>query len=523
MFRSSNEPVRQHDAQSGESGQSLPDVPGENPAEQEFGASVRQPVKAEGGQALVLGGGGAKGCYHVGALAAFSQMKMHFDAVTGTSIGALVGFFYVQDNLEGLTDFVMTMKPTNIARELPELPVTFKEKIVGARTVLEFLIKYTEDKMDITPLRERFARMCQFDRFMRSPIGYACMTYNDTTHKGQPFYKKDFTRDRCEDIVMASAACYPAFPKVTIDGDVYMDGGYVDNVPVALMYDLLPHPDCLTVIDIHDPSEPQLPGLHSGMKYLQPLLHPGNSLDFTRDHAMNLYRQGYLETMKYYDQMPGWLYTFTDRNWNEMQVVERYLATQMEQNRVVLPSSDTIAQDTVAAMLGYTPRSLNNRFSAEYEYGVLVEGLALLAKMNPYVLYEYPDFLRQLREKLSELKLTATDEKDYKAVEVLSNLKREQLAVLLHKYLQRNNGVFPAYIEAIKDRISISCALAITWYYLDLLVDNLPSADEQTKPDLPRKTTDKEQSYSEATDKEQSYSEATDKAMTEPPRVNSDQ
>lgn len=453
--------------------------------EKKYGKSIALPVAEHGGQGLVLGGGGAKGCYHVGALAAFAQMKKRFDAVSGTSIGALVGFFYVQENLEGLTEFVMSMKPTHIARELPSLPTNFKETVVGARTVLGFVTKYAEEKMDITPLRQRFASMCSYDQFMSSPVGYACMTFNDTTHQGQTFYKKDFTKELCEDIVMASAACYPAFPKVTMNGEVFMDGGYADNVPVSLMDAMLPEPDGVTVIDIHDPSEPVLPSLKPGMTYLQPLLHPGNSLDFTRTHALQLYRQGYLEMMKYYDQMPGYLYTFTDRNWQEIQVVEHYLTDQMEQNKVVLPSSDTISDDIIAAMLGYTPRALENGYSRNYEYGKLVEGLALLAKMDPYVLYEYPDFLRQLKVKLNELKLTATDDRDYKAVEVLSNLKREQLAILLHRYLIRNNGVFPSYIEAVKDRMSVSYALALTWYYMELLIDNLPAADSGKPESLP--------------------------------------
>ncbi|UNT94385.1 patatin-like phospholipase family protein [Allobaculum sp. Allo2] len=42
---------------------------------------------------LVLGGGGSKGCYHVGVWQAFNEAGITFDALSGTSIGALVGIF----------------------------------------------------------------------------------------------------------------------------------------------------------------------------------------------------------------------------------------------------------------------------------------------------------------------------------------------------------------------------------------------------------------------------------------------
>lgn len=40
-------------------------------------------------RALVLAGGGAKGAYAFGCLRAFRRCGIRFDAVTGTSVGAL--------------------------------------------------------------------------------------------------------------------------------------------------------------------------------------------------------------------------------------------------------------------------------------------------------------------------------------------------------------------------------------------------------------------------------------------------
>ncbi|WP_283651191.1 patatin-like phospholipase family protein [Ileibacterium valens] len=442
--------------------------------------SIDEPKKPQKG--LVLGGGGAKGCYHVGAWEAFRELGIRFDAVTGTSIGALVGAFYVQQDIHPVVDFVLGMKPTEIAEELPYMPSTVREKIHGSKTMIEFLIKYMDDKMDITPLKKHFDNIFNYESFKNSPIDYACMTYNDTLQEGEAFTKDQITRGNARSIIMASAACYPAFPKVEIGDQVYMDGGYADNVPVELLLKIQPEADVRVVIDIHNPTDPKPPTAQVEMKLIQPLINPGNSLDFSERHALSLYHQGYLETMKYYDRFPGYLFTFTLDDWPLMQVVEKYLDSQMEQKEVVIPLSDQIENLSLSSLLGYRPFPLENRFSENYRYGKMIEALGLLARMEPVALYSYKVYLIEMTRRLSELTVTKTNESDYRMIEVLSNLKREELPALLHRLLVRNQGKFPSTIEMMKDRFPVSYALAYTWYFIEELTRNLQdNSDSQEK------------------------------------------
>ena len=50
--------------------------------------------------ALVLGGGGAKGAYEVGAIAALDALGVKAGSVFGTSVGALNGSLIVMGDLE---------------------------------------------------------------------------------------------------------------------------------------------------------------------------------------------------------------------------------------------------------------------------------------------------------------------------------------------------------------------------------------------------------------------------------------
>ena len=51
-------------------------------------------------KALVLGGGGSKGAYEIGVWKALDELDQHFDIVCGTSIGAMIGVLYVQQEYD---------------------------------------------------------------------------------------------------------------------------------------------------------------------------------------------------------------------------------------------------------------------------------------------------------------------------------------------------------------------------------------------------------------------------------------
>lgn len=59
-----------------------------------FGRKNKNKNKVPVNAALCLGGGGARGFAHIGALRAFEEAGISFDTVAGTSAGALVGALY---------------------------------------------------------------------------------------------------------------------------------------------------------------------------------------------------------------------------------------------------------------------------------------------------------------------------------------------------------------------------------------------------------------------------------------------
>ena len=94
-----------------------------------------------------------------------------------------------------------------------------------------------------------------------------------------------------------------------IDGDLYMDGGYADNMPVAMA--IADGAEEIISVDIHpQPVHPE----YASMPFLteiHPLHELGSFLDFNPERLRRSRLLGYHDTMKAYGRFDGIRYTFT--------------------------------------------------------------------------------------------------------------------------------------------------------------------------------------------------------------------
>lgn len=71
-----------------------------------------------GGVSLALGGGVARGWAHIGVLRAFDEAGIEITMIAGTSIGALVGGYYLAGKLDDLEEFARSVTRANMLRYL---------------------------------------------------------------------------------------------------------------------------------------------------------------------------------------------------------------------------------------------------------------------------------------------------------------------------------------------------------------------------------------------------------------------
>ena len=160
---------------------------------------------------LVLSGGGAWGYAHLGLLQAMEEYKIVPDIISGTSMGALIGALYA--------DGYSAQEIIEIAESINFLH--FAGIYLPTRGLLE--MKWPE-KLLTTVLR-----VDTFEK-LRTPLVVTAVNLS----KGEVVH---FRSGTIIDKIIASASVPILFKPVVIDGDDYVDGGLLDNFPVATIRD----------------------------------------------------------------------------------------------------------------------------------------------------------------------------------------------------------------------------------------------------------------------------------------------
>lgn len=186
---------------------------------------------------LVLTGGGLRGvCAQTGALLALEPLGLRFDAVIGTSAGAIVGAFYgagkTAPEIEGL---LLGLRREDYLDPRSRLSLAFAltrrlQGVTGyyrGRALLEFLRRALAPK---TRIEECFPPLA--------------LTVTNVS-RGIPQIK---TTGPLAEYTRASSAIPLVFELQEVDGEHYADGGVANNVPLDELAKLHPELEQLLVL-----------------------------------------------------------------------------------------------------------------------------------------------------------------------------------------------------------------------------------------------------------------------------------
>ncbi len=187
--------------------------------------------------ALALGGGGARGCAHIGVLKALENADIPIDLITGSSIGAVVGGIYAntpnaQEMHDKFSEFLESKEYRKSGLEL------FKRKEsdenffgqVATNIKARLVINIAQSKTSLVSAR-RLEGVLKFlipdCRIQDTKIPFYGVTSDVSTGEQKVFSEGDLLP-----VAIASAAIPGFLPPHRINGDLMVDGSVVCPTPV---------------------------------------------------------------------------------------------------------------------------------------------------------------------------------------------------------------------------------------------------------------------------------------------------
>lgn len=258
--------------------------------------------------AWVLCGGGSRGAYEIGVWEALREAGMCPDIVTGTSIGALNGALIVQNDYPAAVHLWENLRIDDVMKDGLDLELTSimenKQKLTG------FLKKYINEKgADNTPLKDMIRTLVDENRLRSSPIDFGLVTVRYPSLQAAEITRSEIPAGQLGDYLIATASCFPAFPIYEFAGQQYIDGGYQDNLPIALA--LRMGAEQVLAIDLHyrNPVHPLLEKLPQ-VTVISPSRDLGSFLSFEPEQLRLNRRLGYLDALKGLKMRLGERYCF---------------------------------------------------------------------------------------------------------------------------------------------------------------------------------------------------------------------
>lgn len=178
--------------------------------------------------ALALGGGGARGCAHIGAIEELQRRGADIVAISGTSMGAIIGGIHAVGRLADYKEWLVSLSQRDVLRLLD--PALRAPGMINGEKVMQRIRELIDDV-----------------RIEDLPVPYTAVATDLLTGK-----EVWFQTGPLDHAMRASIAIPSVFTPLVDSGRVLVDGGLLNNLPVSPLASA--HFDLLVVIDLLGPS-----------------------------------------------------------------------------------------------------------------------------------------------------------------------------------------------------------------------------------------------------------------------------
>lgn len=396
-------------------------------------------------RAIVLSGGGSKGAYQIGVWKALRKLDMDYDIVTGTSIGALNGGFFVMKDYRRALELWYFVDYNKILDE--KINDSYDNK-KGRRQIIKKYVKGAlTGGMSVTAMEQTVDNLLDVDKFFESNVDYGLVTVKFPSMRPTIMTKKDLTKENVADYLIASASCFPAFKIKKINNSNFIDGGYYDNMPINLAIDM--GADEVIAVDLSAIGNTQkIKNKNIPVTIITPRNDIGNFLVIEKKHARRAINLGYNDAMKVFKKLDGNCYTFKKNHLTKL--FEKYNnSLTINLNKVITINSNNELISKIANKTLYK-RILHGSIKIE-DFTSIIDETAKILELDDEKIYNYALFNHLLKRSFNNIDIDAKAvKKIIKSGKVTELLDRKIIVKYISSLLTRNEkGKLSIYNLAI--------------------------------------------------------------------------
>jgi len=285
---------------------------------------------------LALAAGGARGAYHVGALLFFAETGVRFDAVAGTSIGALNAAFYAAGDrsprhIGELLRFwrrlpdanPIVISPTGVRDKLSML---FAATRLDWPSVVSSILTWSPI-LDPEPLARLLDDALDFEAICRSQVRVYIAIVEELhplldilighTYEAEYLEASSMSAEVLRRVLLAAAAIPALFPSVDIGGRKFADAALADALPGRILM-RTGEKRIVSIFLSNATIQDRADYPDAALFQLRPTFAIDGgiraTLDFSRDAIERLIEMGYNDARQQYNETTSVLRPLIDRN-----------------------------------------------------------------------------------------------------------------------------------------------------------------------------------------------------------------
>lgn len=275
---------------------------------------LRPVIDLDKSYGLVLEGGGARGAYQIGAWKALREAGIKFHAIAGTSVGALNGALICMGD-ETTAEYIWKEMTFSRIMDVDDqwMNEFFNKEIPFGQVLAHIRSRFKEGGVDVTPLKDLIHGMVDEDKIRGCGIEFYLLTFSISEWKELDLCIEDIPKGQLEDFLLASAYLL-GFRREKLHGTNYIDGGVVNNLPIASLIKR-GHKDIIEIRIFGPGRTPKVKMPEGGSRItIAPSVRLGSILEFSSRRSRQNLMIGYYDAKRVLYGLLGTVYYIDNRH-----------------------------------------------------------------------------------------------------------------------------------------------------------------------------------------------------------------